>query len=613
MKTTINPRLRRLLMACFTSLILATASSLHAEENTQPTYTIKDGVASGIFSNLNSVDYGGAIINGGSPIAGGSPSKPDESMTILAGTSFEGNSGKWGGAIYNTAEMHIEDGSADEYTTFTNNSVSTNGGAIHQNAIGSLYIGDYTRFSSNSTVASGSAIHARGGFTTGDNIIIEDGKLSGWGGGAVYISYAATDDVPQAETPKVEFGKNAQFLNNEGGAIHNADSAQLGELIIGAGALFSGNYSTNYWQAGALNNWGQATITDTTFTANLATGGVGGAIVNASTLTYNVTTNILNKGNKAQNDAAGGFLYAGANSSTTFDIAANATLTIGDGTADSDSIASADATAVITKKGTGTMDVKSSMEHYTGTVNVEAGTLKLSGTVGASAITVADGAILHLNNADIINTTVNASEILVTGNNSFDASSLGSDKAQIKLSADSNLTISEETAKVMCGSDYKVGQVEGAENATLTYTHSVWAGAASSATTPSTKGRSSTPSYAFSADNATLTDLIVSGTNVLLSDQLTITFEMPSDFDQSTGFIFTFEFEGVTGVAGDFDRSKVSVIMGDGSFGGSITGVSYAANGNLVLEGTIAPEPSTATLSLLALAGLLARRRRQSA
>ncbi len=326
-------------------------------------------------------------------------------------------------------------------------------------------------------------------------------------------------------------------------------------------------------------------------------------------MTYNVGENITNTGNTA---AAGGFLMAGAGSTTTFDIAEGATLTIGTSIDANDSIASQDDTATITKTGTGTMDVKSSMEHYTGAVDVLEGTLKLSGTVGASSITVADGAILHLNNADIINTTVNASEILVTGNNSFDASSLGDAKAQIKLSANSNLTISEETAKVMCGSDYKVGQVEGAENATLTYTHSMWKGAATSATTPSTKGRSGTPSYAFSADNATLTDLIVSGTNVLLSDQLTITFEMPSDFDQSTGFIFTFEFEGVTGVASDFDRSQVSVIMGEGSFGGSITGISYA-NGNLVLEGRIAPEPSTATLSLLALAGLLARRRRQAA
>ncbi len=96
------------------------------------------------------------------------------------------------------------------------------------------------------------------------------------------------------------------------------------------------------------------------------------------------------------------------------------------------------------------------------------------------------------------------------------------------------------------------------------------------------------PHYNYSATNSTLTGVAVDGMDVLITDALTLQLVMPDDFDQSTGFTFNFQLEGVSGVAAGFDVSNITVIMGDGQFGGKITGIDDSG-ANLVLVGQIAP------------------------
>ena len=83
----------------------------------------------------------------------------------------------------------------------------------------------------------------------------------------------------------------------------------------------------------------------------------------------------------------------------------DATLTIGNANCEAgyDSIASADATAVINKLGAGALVVNGSMEYFAGTLNVNEGSMTVNSTLGAANINVANGATLSLgDNSDII-------------------------------------------------------------------------------------------------------------------------------------------------------------------------------------------------------------------
>ena len=118
--------------------------------------------------------------------------------------------------------------------------------------------------------------------------------------------------------------ENTKFINNSSVSISQdiwGDEYGYGD----GGAVYFG----------ASEGYGPitATIKDTQFTGNTAN--KGGAIVtardNSTSFVLSENKSILNAGNKALNDARGGFLYASKNSTINFDIANASTYTIGDG------------------------------------------------------------------------------------------------------------------------------------------------------------------------------------------------------------------------------------------------------------------------------------------
>ncbi len=221
-----------------------------------------------------------------------------------------------------------------------------------------------------------------------------------------------------ATTLKVEnstFSNNGTILTGTeygvmGGVISSIAS---NKTIIFNDTTFDSNYakavaSTARFTGGGVAYLGQANVTfnDVVFTNNYVDASywtAGGAIFanNNTTLNFNVTKDAAFVGNYAKidgemSDEFGGFAMLHSNATANFDVAKDATLTIGDGIAGYDSIASRQSSVEINKLGAGTMTVNSSMEYYTGTLNVKEGTMNVNNGLGASAINISEGANLGL-------------------------------------------------------------------------------------------------------------------------------------------------------------------------------------------------------------------------
>ncbi len=79
----------------------------------------------------------------------------------------------------------------------------------------------------------------------------------------------------------------------------------------------------------------------------------------------------------------------------------------------------------------------------------------------------------------------------------------------------------------------------------------------------------------------------------------------------NNGEIVVFELDGITSLDPALDYTNITLDINNGAFTQGILGFTNGGTGGNIM--LYIPEPSTATLSLLALAGLLARRRRQAA
>ena len=262
-------------------------------------------------------------------------------------------------------------------------------------------------------VASG-AINALGGAISGYGIgdtLIENSTFQGnvgissyWArGGALFANteYSVWKDYNVSLNIK-----NSNFIGNAAVQVETEFTGSMGPDVWAAGgALYiakTGAAQTNF----------QVEIADSTFTGNYASvAGYsgspgtrtigGGAIYNQdANIRISATRDIANTGNYVsvlgeQEDARGGFLYM-KGGSTEFAIAEGATMTIGDGNAGYDSIASYDHTSAIAKTGKGALLVNSSMEYFTGTLNVSEGSMAAAGKIGASRISTEEGATLIL-------------------------------------------------------------------------------------------------------------------------------------------------------------------------------------------------------------------------
>ncbi|OAM90603.1 autotransporter outer membrane beta-barrel domain-containing protein [Termitidicoccus mucosus] len=193
-------------------------------------------------------------------------------------------------------------------------------------------------------------------------------------------------------TVQMAAGKSLTFAQNSGGMFGPAIVNQ-GNLAIrtdgGTVTFDSLNASTPTAYGGAVANPGTLSIDDALFISNTV-GGRGGAIYNSGNLTLHTTHTAAHTGNAALGEgstaaaSAGGFLYMGNNSTATLDITGR--LTIGDASSlanQTDSIASLNADATLTKTGTGTLVLNADNTHYTGAFNLVAGTVQVN---GASAL-----------------------------------------------------------------------------------------------------------------------------------------------------------------------------------------------------------------------------------
>ena len=295
---------------------------------------------------------------------------------VVQNSIFKGNYGYSNNQVQGTLSIGVTKKILIDNVTFDSNTIeSTNsqGGAIASfgskevNINNSSFISNTA--SSQSQYAYGGAVYLRG---------------AAWGG------YA--DGV--ANISNTTFDKNTaiSYSASQGGAVY------IKSELNGSGAA-NGKIS--------------AIITDTAFTNNASivedkmyqSVSGGGAIYSYdSVVNFVATKDITNVGNYAsvegvKRDDRGGFIYLKSNALTAtgnFDISENATMTIGDGTAGFDSIASENNKAIINKTGAGSLVVNSSMEYFTGTLNVTAGAMEANKGLGATAINIANGATLNV-------------------------------------------------------------------------------------------------------------------------------------------------------------------------------------------------------------------------
>ncbi|HTP07445.1 MAG TPA: hypothetical protein VMP08_04295, partial [Anaerolineae bacterium] len=212
-----------------------------------------------------------------------------------------------GGAIYSNGDLNLMG------TSFVNNKTGNTpgrGGAIYMTGSGS-FKSEASTFTANQS-ASGGAIYLEksGGESSISDSIFTANNVSadanGFGGGAVYN--ASTGGT--LEINRTAF--NANFsTQGTGGAIVNKVSATTAITNTLFDANVAGD-STHSRNGGAIYNQGPLAIGKSTFTANVAEGGSGGALLTESNGAVTIG-NATFYGNVS--DAQGGALYGTASGS----------------------------------------------------------------------------------------------------------------------------------------------------------------------------------------------------------------------------------------------------------------------------------------------------------
>ncbi len=337
-------------------------------------------------------------------------------------------------------------------------------GAKNLSITGSKFVGNEAA----QTSSGATGLNIYGGLlwsSTGKTLTIKSSEFSGnksvascgITGGVIFENGGIT------EISDTSFNGNsaiAQGYKSRGGAVANYNGVMTLNNVS-----FDGNYaetasSTEFAQGGALyarnySDGKSTTLNNVVFSNNSVKNGMGGAIfVEGSNITINATQNAIMSGNVAMDregnvsDANGGFLYlenynGTRPASAAFNIGQDATYIVGSGISGYDSIASGDSSAVITKDGLGSLTVNGSMDYFTGTLNVNEGVMNANSGLGASAISIASGAIL---------------EVRVNGQNALSNSALTSAKysnsGTLAISAKAGLAAGDYTVSAGNITDY---------------------------------------------------------------------------------------------------------------------------------------------------------------
>ena len=321
-------------------------------------------------------------------------------------------------AKYDTKGLTIQGGS---FSGFENSVLNLTG-------VNTVTINDI-QFHNNTVAQKGeensSVVVVNNGQTVNLNSVVFDGNKAGntetgekaikSHGGAVAVKNGGT-----LTGDKVVFSNNWARYN--GGAVNAYGSVKFNNTV------FSNNEANG--SGGALVITSDAnTFTDTDFDNNKA-GAYGGAIrLDYGNATFKITEgkNFAYTGNTTgTTDLAstkylkhtGGFLYMQGDSEAEFNVAKNATLTIGTAGADTDSIASYYDTKqgeakvpTITKTGAGDLIVHGDMSGFVGAVTVNGGSMVIDGGIGEYDIATQ----MALNDKGAATATVGTTTLTVNG------------------------------------------------------------------------------------------------------------------------------------------------------------------------------------------------------
>lgn len=527
---------------------------------------------------------GGAILN-------------DGSITTITNSTFSNNLASatysYGGAI---CHFGYDNSAYDENWYYlaaplelVNQCSFTNNQAGYGGAIYALYVGpDYgnielisnSTFTANLATYDGGAINIDGSCLDTINTVSFTGNIAGEAGGAILNSGSITNIV--ASTFK---GNEA----TDGGAIANWDSI---DLI--SDSLFDGNYASS--TGGAISQWGAglmtiststfennkadssggaiyiyaedgygpyaATIIDTSFTDNSA-GLAGGAIYNGDTLNLIASsTDVTFSGNTANN--VSNALAQGSSATTNIyassDAAGSGMVVFNDGIS---------GTGVININGdidntsyAGTVVLNADMSDYSGAVNFSQGTIVVGAEMGET-----DGYTNFFSGSFTVASTPSISSYSITPS--------GSTSYNFSATLDAGNGVLDKFDLTDWDTSAGLGLVIDID---LT----------------------SQISDFFDVYGEDISQLIEIE-YILLTDDLTEESAYIYISDADAGFSLS---DSIGVIQSDQYQYNVSAAYLVGEEG-------HADGFYLYFEQVVVPEPSTATLSLLALAGLCARRRRR--
>lgn len=507
-------------------------------------------ISNSTFSNNSSYTTGGAIANAYS-----------SSKIYISDSSFTGNSANSsGGAIYNNyfATATIENSSFDH-------NEATNGGAIYNYYASYLYIYD-SDFSENGATTSGGAIYNYYATASVEGSSFEDNSANYYGG-AIYNYYGAILSVTDSSFESNEAASggaiynvcsatlkvyDSSFSNNKsdasGGAISNVYSNNYTSKTYVYDSEFTGNSAATY--GGAIYNYTSFLyIYDSVFTGNTASIN-GGAIYNDAGYVYLFAndSDTVFTGNTANGESSA--IYQSDDSSRIYIYASSDTEGAGR-VVFNDAIAGV-GTIYLNDNSSyqGSVVLNADMSGYTGTVYFEQGTIVVGSDMGKDA----DTSYTNFFNGDFV---VSSSSSTSTATATLDAGNGVMDKFDL-----SNWDISEGLNLVI---DINLSTQE-----------------------------SDFFANAFDVQNITISEIVLSGDLIEESAYIYIS-------DASEGFYIS---EDIDKIVSGYYQYTISAVYLEGD-------AAHADGFYLYFDFTLIPEPSTATLSLLALCGLCARRRRR--
>lgn len=272
---------------------IANVNNDDAKNATEYGHTVTIGENS-LFENNSASESGGAIYN-------------METVNVADGTKFIKNSAnQYGGAIYNNGKATIGDNVVfDGNHTDTSNKDDgndTTSGAIHNSEYSEMTIGTNAQFTNNSAEYAGAILNQRSNLTIGTGALFQGNESTNASGGAIVNN--AYGSISIGEDSRFIGNISAK----SGGAIMNDGHENDGNdkqasLTIGSGAEFSGNQAKV--NGGAIANYGNGendsflSLSNATFTNNSA-GANGGAIYNDANNTIKLSGDMTFSGNTAE-------------------------------------------------------------------------------------------------------------------------------------------------------------------------------------------------------------------------------------------------------------------------------------------------------------------------